>query len=152
MHVGSISKHGNVFRGLVLRGWKIRWFNERLFVIVPRYYAAYTDRIKYVGWRAPCLRAFRHDRNFMWAMFSTGKNRPIDRTGCDDVSHASPCIRNFASEIPGDCSISSGLRVLTIHLSTLQRKLRTRLPNSISFWITFVVLLVYFIVDFLNRK
>lgn len=31
----------------------------------------YTDRIKYVGWRAPCLRAFRHDRNFMWAMFST---------------------------------------------------------------------------------
>lgn len=62
-------------------------------------------------------------------VFYSNKNRRIDRTSCDDVSHASSRIRNLASEIPGDCSISSGLRVSVIHLLALQRKLNAHLPN-----------------------
>ena len=91
----------------------------------------------------------------MGDVFHSGKNRRIDRTGCDDVSHASPCIRNFASEIPGDCSISSGVRVLTIHLSTLQRKLRTHFyPTRYSIFLNrlYYVRVFYRAFFFLNNK
>lgn len=50
-------------------------FDDSIGEVICNRFGIYTrhipDRIKYVGWRAPCLRAFRHDRNFMWAMFST---------------------------------------------------------------------------------